>query len=54
MLKPFRKISVLLSNFRHLAWISCVFFFLILGSALLVVYPNQSIMHRQKRAVNRE
>lgn len=51
MLKPLRKVSLLLLNFRHLAWISSVVFFIILGAALFVVYQNQGIMHEQ---INRD
>jgi signal transduction histidine kinase len=51
MLKPLRKASGLLLNLRHLAWISSVVFFVILGTALFVVYQNQGIMHEQ---INRD
>ena len=47
MLNPIRRISRLLLNFRHLAWISSAVFFLILGTALFVVYQNRGIMHEQ-------
>ncbi len=47
MLRPIQRISRLLLNFRHLAWISSAVFFIILGTALFVVYQNRSIMHEQ-------
>ena len=51
MLAPIRKVSQWLLNFRHLAWISSVVFFVILGTAMFVVYQNQGIMHEQ---INRD
>ena len=47
MLKPIRRVSRLLLDFRHLAWISAVVFFVILGTALFFVYQNWGIMHEQ-------
>ncbi len=47
MLKPIRRISRQLLNFRHLAWISSAVFFVILGTALFAVYQNRAIMHEQ-------
>jgi two-component system NtrC family sensor kinase len=47
MLNPIRRVSRRLFNFRHLAWISSAVFFLILGTALFVVYQNRGIMHEQ-------
>ncbi len=47
MLNPIRRVSRLLLNFRHLAWISSAVFFVILGTALFFVYQNWGIMHEQ-------
>jgi signal transduction histidine kinase len=51
MLKPIRRVSRMLLDLRHLAWISSAVFFVILGTALLVVYQNRGIMHEQ---INRD
>ena len=47
MLKPIRRVSRLLLDFRHLAWTSSAVFFVILGTALFGVYQNWGIMHEQ-------
>jgi signal transduction histidine kinase len=47
MLKPIRRISRQLLDFRHLAWISAAVFFVILGTALFFVYQNWGIMHER-------
>ncbi len=47
MLNLIRRVSRLLLDFRHLAWISSAVFFLILGTALFVVYQNRGIMRDQ-------
>jgi len=47
MFGPIRKISNWLLNFRHLALIGTVVFFLFLGTAVFVVYQNRGIMHEQ-------
>jgi signal transduction histidine kinase len=47
MIEPIRKISNWFLNFRHLALIATVVFFLFLGTAAFVVYQNRGIMHEQ-------
>jgi signal transduction histidine kinase len=47
MIGPIRKISNWFLNFRHLALIATVVFFLFLGTAAFVVYQNRGIMHEQ-------
>ena len=47
MIGPIRKISNWFLNFRHLALIATVVFFLFLGTAVFVVYQNRGIMHEQ-------